>query len=88
VARLAWRTVPYAFARAGRELSGPVAFELRAPDGSTWSFAGDEPAATTITGDALDLCTVAGQRADAATTSLQGEGPDATAVLELVRTFA
>jgi uncharacterized protein (TIGR03084 family) len=88
VVRLAWRTLPYAFAQAGRELAGPVAFELKAPDGSTWTFAGDEPATTTITGEALDLCTVAGQRADASTTTLQGTGPDATPVLELVRTFA
>ena len=33
IARLAWRTLPYAFGRAGRELSGPVAFELIGPDG-------------------------------------------------------
>ena len=28
VARLAWRTLPYAFARDGRQLTGPVAFDL------------------------------------------------------------
>ena len=33
IARLAWRTVPYAFARAGRDAPGPVAFELRGPNG-------------------------------------------------------
>ena len=88
IARLAWRTLPYAFARAGRTLAGPVAFSLAAPGGDTWHFVPDEPAVTTIEGSALDLCTVAGQRADAADTDLQGEGPDAAAVLELVRTFA
>jgi uncharacterized protein (TIGR03084 family) len=88
IARLAWRTLPYAFARAGRSLTGPVAFELGAPGGDTWHFGPDEPALTTIEGPALDLCTVAGQRADAADTALRGEGPDADAVLELVRTFA
>src|SRR5438128_6373614 len=31
IARLAWRTLPYAFGRAGREPTGPVAFELRSP---------------------------------------------------------
>ena len=31
IARLAWRTLPYAFGRVGRELAGPVAFALRDP---------------------------------------------------------
>ena len=41
-----------------------------------------------LTGSALDLCHVAGQRASAAETGLSGTGPDADAVLELIRTFA
>lgn len=88
IARLAWRTLPYAFAGAGRSLTGAVRFELIGPDGDAWTFAPDEPAATTIAGTALDLCQVAGQRARAAETDLAGAGPDADAVLELVRTFA
>lgn len=89
VARLAWRTVPYAFACAGRELQGPVAFELTAPDGGTWSFRPEGTAPLTVVhGTAADLCEVAGQRAAAADTGLTAEGPDADAVLELVRTFA
>lgn len=88
IARLAWRTVPYAFARAGRELAGPVAFELRGPNGESWSFRPDDEPVTTITGDALDLCLVAGRRVVPADTELRGEGPDAEAVLELVRTYA
>ncbi len=91
VARLAWRTVPYAFARAGAELRGPVAFELEGPVGSSWSFvpeASAGPAATVVRGSAAELCEVAGQRADAADTDLTAEGPDAVAVLALVRTFA
>lgn len=88
IARLAWRTLPYAFATAGYEPAGPVAFELDAPGGETWHFAGDADAPTRIAGPALDLCTVAGQRARAADTGLRGEGPDAAAVLDLVRTFA
>jgi uncharacterized protein (TIGR03084 family) len=87
VARLAWRTLPYAFAQAGYQPAGPVAFELSAPGGETWHFSGDE-ATTTISGPAVDLCNVAGQRALAADTELRGEGPDAAAVLDLVRTFA
>ena len=88
VARLAWRTVPYAFAQAGVEASGPIAFELVAPNGSSWDFGTDDSPATVISGSALDLCTVAGQRANAAATDLIGVGPDAEAVLRLVRTFA
>ena len=63
VARLAWRTLPYAFVRAGHELRAPVAFELTAPDGGVWSFRPAEPAEslTVVRGAAADLCEVAGQ---------------------------
>ncbi len=91
IARLAWRTLPYAFERAGRSLAGPVTFELVAPDGSTWRFEPDTaegPACTTIRGTALDLCLVAARRAEPGDTWLRGEGADADAVLELVRTYA
>jgi uncharacterized protein (TIGR03084 family) len=88
IARLAWRTLPYAFQKAGRTLSGPVAFELVGPDGDAWSFRPDEPAATTVRGPGVDLCNVAGRRAAPEATALLAEGPDATAVLELVRTYA
>lgn len=88
VARLAWRTLPYAFSRAGRELSGPVAVELDAPDGGTWRFTSEQPPLTVVRGSAHELCTVAGQRAAAGDTGLVAEGPDAASVLELVRTFA
>jgi uncharacterized protein (TIGR03084 family) len=87
IARLAWRTLPYAFTRAGRELHGKVAFDLAAPDGRSWVF-DDGPAHTVVRGTARDLCEVAGQRAAAKETSLSADGPDAEAVLELVRTFA
>jgi uncharacterized protein (TIGR03084 family) len=88
IARLAWRTLPYAFGRAGRELSGPVSFELRAPAGHPWDFLPDSEALTTIRGEAAELCLVAARRADPADTALRGEGPDAQAVLSLVRTYA
>ena len=88
IARLAWRTLPYAFAQAGRELAGPVTFDLAAPNGDTWHFEPDEEPLTVIEGSAFDLCLVAGQRAVAADTGLAGRGPDARAVLDLVRTFA
>lgn len=90
IARLAWRTVPYAFERAGCPLQGPVAFELTAPSGDVWSLhpPDDTPAVTVVRGTAADLCEVAGQRADASGTGLRAEGPDAEQVLRLVRTFA
>ncbi|HWJ98448.1 MAG TPA: hypothetical protein VNQ33_09835, partial [Acidimicrobiales bacterium] len=87
-ARLTWRTVPYALGQEGISAAGPVVFSLDAPDRSTWTFGEPADAATTITGSALDLCTVAGQRGSAAGTSLHGEGPDADDVLRLMRTFA
>jgi uncharacterized protein (TIGR03084 family) len=88
IARLAWRTLPYAFERSGQTLHGPVAFELRSPAGGQWDFAPDEPAVTTVRGDAHDLCLVAARRVDPAVTSLDARGPDADAVLALVRTYA
>jgi uncharacterized protein (TIGR03084 family) len=87
IARLAWRTIPYAFQRAGEEPPGPVAFRLESPGGAPWHY-GDDNSPTRITGDGVELCLVAGQRLAAADTSLVGEGPAATAVLRLVRTFA
>jgi uncharacterized protein (TIGR03084 family) len=88
IARLAWRTIPYAFARAGRELHGPVAFLLRGTDGEAWDFLPDDKALTTIRGDGAELCNVAARRVEPSATSLTGEGPDVDAVLELVRTYA
>ncbi len=88
IARLAWRTLPYAFGRAGRELSGPVVADLTGSGGEPWRFADDgQDAVTTVRGPALDWCLVAGRRAEPADTALVAEGPDA-AVLELVRTYA
>lgn len=88
IARLAWRTLPYAFARAGKTMSGPVALRLTAPDGTVWEFDPDEPAVTTVSGPALDFCLVAARRASPRETALTATGPDGTAVLDLVRTFA
>ncbi|HLM62825.1 MAG TPA: maleylpyruvate isomerase family mycothiol-dependent enzyme [Acidimicrobiales bacterium] len=90
VARLAWRTLPYAFARAGRTLAGPVAFSLRGPGGEPWELApegGTDPA-TVVRGDGVELCLVAARRVEPADTGLVAEGRDGAAVLELVRTYA
>jgi uncharacterized protein (TIGR03084 family) len=88
VARLAWRTLPYAFARAGRDAPGAVAFALVGPNGDAWDFGTDAGAPTSISGPGVDLCLVASRRVEPADTALVGEGLDATAVLELVRTWA
>jgi uncharacterized protein (TIGR03084 family) len=89
IAHLAWRTLPYAFARAGLEPAGPVAFELQGPTGDPWSFVPEDgDPATTIRGAAAELCLVAARRVDPGETGLTGEGPDAEAVLRLVRTYA
>jgi len=88
VARLAWRTLPYAFAQGGRELSGPVEFDLRAPSGARWRFVPDGDALTRIEGPGADLCLVAARRVAPSQTALRGTGPDAEAVLDLVRTYA
>jgi uncharacterized protein (TIGR03084 family) len=88
ISRLAWRTLPYAFARAGRELRGPVAFDLIGPDGEHWRFDPAGEPLTIISGRAEDLCAVAGRRVLPSATGLTGSGPDAGAVLELVRTYA
>jgi uncharacterized protein (TIGR03084 family) len=88
IARLAWRTLPYAFQRAGRTLSGPVAFHLAGPDGQAWSFLPDDDPVTVVRGAAAELCAVAGRRVDPAATELIAYGADGDAVLELVRTYA
>jgi uncharacterized protein (TIGR03084 family) len=88
IARLAWRTLPYAFHSSGLTMTGPVAFRLIGPSGERWEFVPDEPEATTISGSAVDLCAVAARRIDPAATTLAGEGPDVADVLALVRTYA
>lgn len=87
VARLAHRTLPYAFDREGLTMSGPVAFRLVGPDGAAWDF-GDGDAPTVIRGDGVDLCHVASRRVPPGDTALVGTGPDADAVLAVVRTWA
>jgi uncharacterized protein (TIGR03084 family) len=88
IARLAWRTLPYAFERDGRKLTGPVAFHLDAPSGARWNFVPDVEPATIIEGAGAELCLVAARRVAADDTMLRGTGPDVAAVLELVRTYA
>jgi hypothetical protein len=62
--------------------------DLTGPQGEQWHFAPDGPALTTIQGSATEFCEVAARRLDPAATSLVATGPDAGAVLRLVRTYA
>jgi uncharacterized protein (TIGR03084 family) len=88
IARLAWRTLPYAFERDGRVLTGPVAFDLRAPSGARWQMVPEQDPLTTIEGPGHELCLVAARRRAPDETTLGGTGPDVASVLELVRTYA
>ncbi len=88
VARLAWRTLPYAFARAGHALHGPVALELTAPSGARWSLGADDDPLTLVRGSGLQFCLVAARRLDPAETGWRATGPEAGRVLALVRTYA
>jgi uncharacterized protein (TIGR03084 family) len=88
IARLAWRTLPYAFERAGMTMHGPVALYLQGPTGDRWSFEPDGEAATTIKGSAAEFCEVAARRVDPEETALVGTGADVAEVLQLVRTYA
>ena len=88
IARLAWRTLPYAFARANETMHGPVALELKGPGGEHWNFDPEAAARTTICGSAVEFCDVAARRVEPEATRLVGDGPDAEAVLRLVRTYA
>jgi uncharacterized protein (TIGR03084 family) len=88
IARLAWRTVPYAFGRAATSLDGTVALTLIAPDGSTWDFGDRATAATTIEGPAEQFCLIAARRLDPADSTMRATGRHAAEVLRLVRTYA
>lgn len=86
IARLAWRTLPYAFGRAG-ETAPNISLHLRGPEGQHWDFEQDH-ADVVVSGSAGEWCRLAARRLRAEDTGLQVEGPGATRVLELVRTYA
>ncbi|WP_067826529.1 maleylpyruvate isomerase family mycothiol-dependent enzyme [Actinomadura kijaniata] len=86
IARLAQRTLPYAFAVAG-ERGGPVRCELTGPDGETWRF-GDPDAPSVITGPAGEFCRVGARRLAPAETTLKTSGPHGDAALRVLRNYA
>ncbi|MFI9509520.1 maleylpyruvate isomerase family mycothiol-dependent enzyme [Nocardia sp. NPDC052566] len=86
VARLAHRTLPYAFTVAG-ETGGPVRCELVGPNGDSWIF-GDADAESVIRGSAAEFCRVGAQRLTAGKSLLSATGPYAAAALRVVRNYA
>lgn len=87
IARLAHRTIPYAFAMNDLGEPPSVRLELKAPDGAPWTF-GDEGAEVVISGPAGDLCRVAARRLDPANSALAATGDRAPDVLRVIRTYA
>ncbi len=88
IARLAHRTTPYAYARAGRNDPPPVRVELTSPSGERWEF-GPEGAECFVEGSASDFCRIAARRllpADAR--SIVTTGERTIEVLGLIRTYA
>jgi uncharacterized protein (TIGR03084 family) len=63
----------------------PVAVELTAPDGTTWSFGEGEQR---VTGPALDFCLLVTQRRHPDDLALVATGPVATQWLSVAQAFA
>jgi uncharacterized protein (TIGR03084 family) len=87
IARLAHRTIPYAYRRSGLGAPPTVRVELRAPDDEDWVFGGE--ADVVITGTASEFCRIAARRLDpkdAGTIATSGE--QGAEVLSVVRTYA
>jgi uncharacterized protein (TIGR03084 family) len=84
IARLAWRTLPYAF--EGDD-APTVALRLTGPSGDAWEF-GEDDAMVTVAGDAGEWCRLAARRLRPEQTTLRAEGPGAERVLAVVRTYA
>lgn len=91
IEHLAWvavRSVPYAFARAGRSDPPSVRAELEAPSGDPWVL-GPDDARCIVRGPATEFVRVAARRLSPAdATHLAAEGPKADVVLDLLRTYA
>lgn len=86
IARLAHRTLPYAFALAG-EQPGPVRAELTGPDNTTWRF-GPADAPSVISGPAGAFCRVGARRLAPEESGLTTTGPHGPVALQLLRNYA
>ena len=88
IAHLGVRTRDYAFAVNGLEApTEAFRVELRAPDGSTWSW-GPEDAAQRVTGSAEDFCYLVTQRRPRSALDIAAVGDDAQRWLTIAQAFA
>jgi uncharacterized protein (TIGR03084 family) len=88
VAHIGVRTRDYAFVVNGLPPpTEPFLVELRAPDGSTWSW-GPPDAAQRVAGDAEDFCFLVTQRRALRDLDLTAEGDDAQRWLQIAQAFA
>jgi uncharacterized protein (TIGR03084 family) len=86
IARLAYRTLPYAFQVAG-EQPGPVRVELSGPDGEIWRY-GPDDAGSVITGPVGAFCRVGARRLKPEDSGLTATGPHGPAALRVLRNYA
>ena len=61
--------------------------EVRSPSGDLWTF-GDEQAADTVSGSALDFCLAVTQRRNLADLDLEVHGPVAEEWMSIAQAFA
>lgn len=88
IAHIGVRTRDFAFAVHGLPAPAePFLVELRAPDGTTWSW-GPAEAAQRVTGSAEDFCSLVTQRRPRAELDVTAAGPDAERWLGIAQAFA
>ena len=88
IAHIGVRTRDFAFAINGLAApADPFRVELRAPDGSTWTW-GPEDAAQRVTGSAEHFCMLATQRRRRSVLDVTAEGADAERWLGVAQAFA
>ena len=88
IAHIGVRTRDFAFAINGLDVPAePFRVELRAPDGSTWSW-GPEDAPQRVSGSAEDFCMLVTQRRPRAGLDVRAVGADAEKWLGIAQAFA
>nr|WP_090346763.1 TIGR03084 family metal-binding protein [Mycolicibacterium malmesburyense]CRL79264.1 wyosine base formation [Mycolicibacterium malmesburyense] len=88
IAHIGVRTRDFSFVINGLQPPAePFRVELRAPDGSTWSW-GPEDAAQRVTGSAEDFCMLVTQRRPRTELEVHAEGADAERWLGIAQAFA
>jgi uncharacterized protein (TIGR03084 family) len=88
IAHIGVRTRDFAFSINGlTPPAEPFRVELRAPDGSTWSW-GPDDAAQRVTASAEDFCMLVTQRRPRAALDVRAVGDDAEKWLGIAQAFA